>query len=147
MDGAPAPEALDPLVARGGEAHEHAELDRLTGLFGDGVVSIDNPRPTHADLTDDAILRYLAGNLYTGHGAHSIFMKTWAAGLAYSNGLRPSIRSGRLRYYAERTPELPQTLTFVIKELERATTTEKDLQLAEYAIAQAFTSRVALVSS
>ena len=51
VDGAPAPEALDPLVARGGEAHEHAERDRLVGLFGDGVVSIDNPRPTHADLT------------------------------------------------------------------------------------------------
>ncbi|MEY9212055.1 putative RecB family nuclease [Thermobifida halotolerans] len=51
VDGAPAPEPLDALVARGGEAHEHAELQRLVDLFGDDVVVIDNPRPTHADLT------------------------------------------------------------------------------------------------
>ncbi|HTM20360.1 MAG TPA: hypothetical protein VL172_07635, partial [Kofleriaceae bacterium] len=65
------------------------------------------PGPFLTDTDDDSLMHYLAGNLYTGHGAHSIFMKTWAAGLAYSNGLRPSIRSGRVLYYAERCPELP----------------------------------------
>ena len=42
-------------------------------------------------------------------------MKTWAAGLAYSNGIRVLL-DGRMHYYAERTPELPQTLKFVIDE-------------------------------
>src|SRR5918992_4629455 len=39
-------------------------------------------------------------------------------------------------YYAERTPELPQTLRFVIEELKKA---PRDPGLVEYAIAQAFT--------
>ena len=35
---------------------------------------------TYYTNTDDAkILDYLTGNTYSGHGAHSMFMKTWAA--------------------------------------------------------------------
>ena len=41
-------------------------------------------------------------------------MKTAGAGLAHSNGIGNS--PGGLRYYAERTPELPQTW-FVIDQL------------------------------
>jgi hypothetical protein len=62
-------------------------------------------------------------------------MKTWAAGLAYSNGIRPRLLDGRLNYYAERTPELPQTLKFVITELKKA---KPDASLTDYAIAEAF---------
>ena len=36
------------------------------------------------------------------------------AGLAYSNGLRSSVSQGRVGYCAERTPELPQTVRFVV---------------------------------
>ncbi|MFC4562297.1 TM0106 family RecB-like putative nuclease [Nocardiopsis mangrovi] len=50
VPGAPAPGDIDPLVAQHGEAHERAELDRLRALFGDGVVTIDNPEPTHAAM-------------------------------------------------------------------------------------------------
>ena len=64
-------------------------------------------------------------------------MKTWGAGLAYSNGLSGSPASGRMSYYAERSPEIPQTIAFVIKELKAA---ERDPSLVEYAIAQAFGS-------
>jgi hypothetical protein len=42
---------------------------------------------------------------------------------------------GRLNYYAERTPELPQTLKFVIEELKKA---RPDPALTDYAIAGAF---------
>jgi hypothetical protein len=94
---------------------------------------------THKD--DDKILDYLTSNLYTGHGAHSIFMKTWAAGLAYSNGLRPQLAEGTLYYYAERCPLLPQTLRFVMEQLEKA---KPDPNIARYAIAKAFDSRVAI---
>ncbi|GAA4936497.1 TM0106 family RecB-like putative nuclease [Streptomonospora halophila] len=50
VPGAPAPTDLDPLVAQQGAAHEQAELDRLRGLFGDGVVAIADPAPTDAAL-------------------------------------------------------------------------------------------------
>jgi Zn-dependent M16 (insulinase) family peptidase len=83
----------------------------------------------------DAVLDYLASRLYAGGGAHGIFIKTWGAGLAYSNGFRGSPATGRMGYYAERTPELPQTLRFVIDELKKA---KPDPGLVEYAIAGAF---------
>ncbi len=83
----------------------------------------------------EAILDYLASRLYAGGGAHGIFIKTWGAGLAYSNGFRGSPATGRLGYYAERTPELPQTLRFVIDELKKA---KPDPGLVEYAVAGAF---------
>jgi Zn-dependent M16 (insulinase) family peptidase len=83
----------------------------------------------------EAILDYLSSRLYAGGGAHGIFIKTWGAGLAYSNGFRGSPAIGRLGYYAERTPELPQTLRFVIDELKKA---KPDPGLVEYAIAGAF---------
>ncbi|HUV30515.1 MAG TPA: hypothetical protein VMY05_05415 [Acidobacteriota bacterium] len=83
----------------------------------------------------DRLLNYVSSCLYSGGGAHSIFMKTWAAGLAYSNGLRPNEFTGRLTYYAERCPDLAQTMQFVIGELESA---PYDPALAEYAIAQTF---------
>lgn len=90
---------------------------------------------SYRDLDRESLLNYLASKLYGGHGSHAIFMKTWAAGLAYSNGLGSSPGSGRMSYYAERCPELPQTLRFVIEQLKKA---ERDTALAEYAIALAF---------
>ncbi len=83
----------------------------------------------------ELVLDYLASRLYGGGGAHGIFIKTWGAGLAYSNGFSSSLPIGRMGYYAERTPELPQTLRFVIGELKKA---QPDPGLVEYAIAGAF---------
>lgn len=100
-----------------------------------GVFQNSAPMAGYRDTDPDALLDYLSANLYAGGGGHTIFMKTWSAGLAYSNGIRPRLAEGRLTYYAERTPELPQTLQFVIDELERA---EPDTALVDYAIAQAF---------
>lgn len=106
-----------------------------------GGVFINAARGSHyTDRDPEALLDYLTSNTYSGHGAHSMFMKTWSAGLAYSNGLRGSLGQGQIRYYAERCPELPQTVRFVIAELERA---EPDDGLVDYAVAQAFSSRVA----
>lgn len=83
----------------------------------------------------ESLLNFLAARLYGGGGAHSMFMKTWGAGLAYSNGLRSNESSGRLIYYAERCPDLAQTMQFVVNELKNA---PFDTSLAQYAIAQAF---------
>jgi Zn-dependent M16 (insulinase) family peptidase len=101
-----------------------------------GVFLNSAPSATYADADNrDALLDYLASRLYGGGGAHGIFIKTWGAGLAYSNGLGGSPATGRINYYAERTPELPQTLRFVIEELKKA---KPDPGLVEYAIAVAF---------
>ena len=96
--------------------------------------------PGYAATSDAAAVDYLASAMYSGHGAHSMFMKTWAAGLAYSNGLHPELRDGQLEYYAERCPLLPQTLKFVIAQLRSE---QPDANIARYAVAKTFTSRVA----
>lgn len=101
-----------------------------------GVFLNSAPGVTYSDTSRDALLDFLASKLYAGGGAHGIFMKTWGAGLAYSNGLSGSPSTGRQSYYAERTPELPQTLRFVIEELKKA---PRDPNLVEYAFAQALT--------
>jgi hypothetical protein len=100
-----------------------------------GVFLNSAPFVSCRDTSRDRLLDFLAANLYAGGGAHTIFSKTIAAGLAYSNGLRPQLLSGRLNYYAERTPELPQTMQFVIGELRKA---QPDPTLVDYAIAGAF---------
>lgn len=105
-----------------------------------GVMMNSAPLVAFTDTDEESVLRYLAGNLYAGGGAHSMFMKTWGAGLAYSNGISSSPEIGRQNYYAERTPELPQTLQFVIDQLKNA---KQDPQLTEYAVSLAFGSRAA----
>ncbi|MFH1700101.1 MAG: insulinase family protein [Candidatus Zixiibacteriota bacterium] len=83
----------------------------------------------------DKLLDFLTAKLYGGMGSHSLFMKTWSAGLAYSNGLSSYISNGQILYYAERCPDLATTMRFVVNELKNAT---YDSKLAEYAIAQPF---------
>jgi hypothetical protein len=119
----------------------------FVGLFAPGTSSgvFLNLAPLtgYADTSDDAVLDYLAANLYTGHGGHSMFMKTWAAGLAYSNGLHPHLGGAELEYYAERCPLLPQTIKFVIAQLQAAAAAPVDGNLGRYAVAGAFGSRSA----
>jgi Zn-dependent M16 (insulinase) family peptidase len=100
-----------------------------------GVFLNSAPSASFKDTDTEKLLEFLSSRLYAGGGAHGIFIKTWGAGLAYSNGFRGSPAAGRMGYYAERTPELPQTLRFVIEELKKA---PRDPNLVEYAIAQAF---------
>ncbi len=110
-------------------------------LFGEGIVSSpDDFGKNGQPPANSALLDYLASRTYSGHGAHSLFMKTWAAGLAYSNGMRVDLQRGRVQYYAERTPLLPQTMRFVVSQLNAA---KADSNIARYAIAQAFDSRIA----
>ncbi|MBM3318880.1 MAG: hypothetical protein FJY75_13615, partial [Candidatus Eisenbacteria bacterium] len=89
------------------------------------------------DTEEEALLRSLAARLFAGGGPHGLFMRTWAAGLAYSNGYGFSERSGRARYYAERCPDVAQTMRFVVETLRDA---PPNLELADYAVAQVFGS-------
>jgi Zn-dependent M16 (insulinase) family peptidase len=108
-----------------------------------GVILTAVPSVHFSDAADkDKQLDYLATRLYGGAGSHGLFSKTVAAGLAYSNGLRGSVSSGQVGYYAERTPELPQTVRFVVGVVKDG---QRDQALGEYVMAQAFgESRAAL---
>ncbi len=87
------------------------------------------------DTSNAAVLDYLSGRLLGGGGPQSLFMKTWSAGLAYSNGFSVDEARGRVSYYAERCPDVAQTMSFVVNELRRA---DDAPELADYAVAQAF---------
>jgi hypothetical protein len=101
-----------------------------------GVILTSVPGVRFADAADtEKQLDFLASRLYGGGGSHGIFSKTVGAGLAYSNGLRGSVSLGRIGYYAERTPELPQTVRFVIGVVKDS---PPDPGLGEYVLAQAF---------
>jgi hypothetical protein len=138
---------VKPAAYRSGNRIDERLTDRDTAAARPIFVGLLNPNSqggvflnsapfvSFRDTSRDRLLDCLAANLYAGGGAHTIFSKTIAAGLAYSNGLRPQLLSGRLNYYAERTPELPQTLQFVIGELRKA---QPDPALVDYAVAGAF---------
>ena len=120
----------------------HPELNgrpTYMGLINDdtrnGLFHYTAPLADIFDSDGEALLDFLAARLYGGGGAHSMFMKTWSAGLAYSNGLRAHEVTGRLIYYAERCPDLSATMRFVTGELKKV---PYDARLANYAVAQAF---------
>ncbi len=103
-----------------------------------GVIMNSATLVSYADYNDrDKILDFLASKLYSGAGAHAVFSKTIGAGLAYSNGVSSSAGTGLMSYYAERTPEIPQTLRFAMGEVKRPL----DTPLSEYVTALAFNSR------
>jgi Zn-dependent M16 (insulinase) family peptidase len=143
LAGAPATKAVYAATRRVDQRLHDREPDAVKPVFvgllnansQGGVFLNSAPGASYHDTSRDKLLDYLASNLYAGHGAHGIFMKTWAAGLAYSNGMRVRLLDGQLNYYAERTPELPQTLKFVIGELNKV---QPDAALTDYAIAGAF---------
>ncbi|HLJ29212.1 MAG TPA: hypothetical protein VKY85_21065 [Candidatus Angelobacter sp.] len=100
-----------------------------------GVVFNLIPLVTFADVNQEKLLQFMASKLYAGGGAHGVFSKTIAAGLAYSNGIGSNAETGTVSYYAERTPELPQTIKFVIDVIKKG---RRDAALAEYATALVF---------
>ena len=108
-----------------------------------GVMATILPFTSYDDTGRDAQLDYLASRLFAGYGAHGIFTKTIGVGLAYSNGLRGSLHDGYAGYYAERMPEIPQTLHFAIDVVKKG---PRDPQLADYVIAMAFQESNAALS-
>lgn len=127
------------VLERMGERYNGLGQPRFVGLVNENTRSGVHINTTSCasvfDADDETLLRFLSAKLYGGGGAHSIFMKTWGAGLAYSNGLHSNELTGRLSYYAERCPDLAQTMQFVVNEIANA---PRDSSLADYAVAQAF---------
>ena len=104
--------------------------DSPTGVFINTA-----PLVSLRDTDKQHLLQYLAASLYGGAGKQSVYTKTTGAGLSYSTGVGANPNSGRFLYYAERTPELPQTLKFVIHEVKNAPV---DSNVTDYVIAAAF---------
>jgi Zn-dependent M16 (insulinase) family peptidase len=133
------PSQRAPVTARLRARQPDAKSPLFVGLVAPnmkGGVFIHNvPGTSYHDSDVDSLLDYLSSRIYGGYGPHGIFMKTWGAGLAYSNGFRASLARGANGYYAERTPELPQTLRFVI---DYVRDTPRDPGLADYVLAQVF---------
>ncbi len=115
------------------------ERPAYVGLMHDGtrngVMIFSAKIADHYDTTTSAVLNCLSGKLFGGGGPHGLFMKTWAAGLAYSNGYSYNQTTGRVSYYAERCPDVAETMRFVVNTLKEA---QPDTGLADYAIAQVF---------
>ncbi|MBK8912234.1 MAG: hypothetical protein IPM61_13000 [Chlorobi bacterium] len=137
--GKPAGQAASGMIADRVASRTEGARPVFVGLVNPntqgGVFINFAPGSTYAQTDHESLVKFLASKTYSGHGSHSIFMKTWGAGLAYSNGLRISANDGLVGYYAERCPELPQTLQFVIDELRRG---PRNPAYVDYAIAQAF---------
>jgi len=128
-----------PIDLRLREHEPSAAQPRFVGLLvpnlSGGVMVTMTPFTSFEDTSRGALLDLLAAKLFTGGGAHTVFTKTVGAGLAYSNGVQASLRQGFAGYYAERMPEIPQTLRFAIDVVKKG---PRDETLAEYAIAQVF---------
>ena len=144
LDAKPAPPArvartrhIDArLRMRDSAASEPRQVGLVAPNMKGGVIITSVPSAHFSDAHDRAKqLDYLAGRLYAGYGAHGVFLKTLAAGLAYSNGIRGTVQHARVGYYAERTPEIPQTVKFVVDTIRSG---ERNPSLADYTIAQVF---------
>ena len=124
------------LLARDPSATDPVYVGLVAPNMQGGVIITSVPGVHFGNVDDEQQqLDYLASRLHAGRGAHGVFLKTIGAGLAYSNGLRGSVQSGHIGYYAERTPEIPQTVQFAIDVLKNA---ERDPGLADYVVAQVF---------
>jgi Zn-dependent M16 (insulinase) family peptidase len=102
-----------------------------------GIIMFSTKIADSYDTSEAAILNCMSGKLYGGSGSHGIFMNTWAAGLAYSNGYSYRQNAGRLSYYAERCPDVAETMKFVAGFLKDS---EPDSSYVDYCVAQIFSA-------
>jgi Zn-dependent M16 (insulinase) family peptidase len=133
------PWILDRLKARYPDAAWgypiYAGLVHPDSVNGNSVINAVSGGDRYAD--PDSALELLSGTLLGGPGPHSLFIKTWEAGLAYSSGIGTSREEGVISYYADRSPNLKSTLKFVADQTGRIPEL-KDPWLVDYSLAQVF---------
>lgn len=131
--------SVDRVTANLKEHQGDTAQPRFVGLLDanmqGGVMFNMMPCASYGDTDRERLLDLLTVKLFDGHGAHTLYAKTTGVGLAYSNGIRTSIRDGWIGYYAERMPEIPQTLHFAIDVVKHGS---RDPRLSEYAVARVF---------
>lgn len=131
--------SMDRIIEQLKSRHPDIDKPVYVGLVHEGtrngVLIFSAKHAGIYDTSSTAVLDCLSGKLYSGGGPHGLFMKTWAAGLAYSNGYRYNQSTGRVGYYAERCPDVSETMRFVVNQLRNA---DPVPGLTDYAIAQVF---------
>lgn len=137
---AAAPKRRDTVAARlqgrfpGLKRPAHVALVNNNGKTG--VISVWAPAADYRSARREDLLDSLALGVLSGGGAHSLFMRTWGAGLAYSNGMNHSASIGQVSYYADKCPDPAQTLKFV-DGIASSTEISDPFQL-EYSLAASF---------
>ena len=101
-----------------------------------GTISVWTPAAGYNSFQPGDLPDALALGILAGGGAHSLFMRTWGAGLAYSNGLGLYASIGQARYYADKCPDPAQTLRFAAG--VAAETKIEDTSQLEYSLATSF---------
>ncbi len=101
-----------------------------------GAISVSAPGSDYRARRREDLLDALALGVLAGGGGHSLYMRTWSAGLAYGNGISQSFSTGKALYYADKCPDPVQTLRFVD---DIASSFDLDNpSLLEYSLADAF---------
>jgi hypothetical protein len=131
----PKPVITTALLERSADKPDLTYLGLVNPDSRNGLIYFGSNLHGSYDASKDAILDALGGKLFGGGGAHGFFMKTWGAGLAYSNGISYRDRKGSVRYYAERCPDIAETMKFVVGLLREA---EPNSALLDYVVALAF---------
>jgi hypothetical protein len=139
----PAPTLAEGLISTRLRLRGADSAPRHVGLHAPnkqgGMIWASAPSLSFADGADEeGLLDYLATCLYAGGGSHSAFSKTIGAGFAYSNGVAANLQAGTVSYYAERTPDLAQTVRFVVDLVKNG---KPDRALRDYVMTQVFKGR------
>jgi Zn-dependent M16 (insulinase) family peptidase len=101
-----------------------------------GAISVTAAAAGYRTRRRSELLDALALGTLAGGGAHTLFMRTWDAGLAYSSGITADAARGVVSYYADKCPDPAQTLRFV--DDVAASFRLEDPSLLEYSLANAF---------
>jgi Zn-dependent M16 (insulinase) family peptidase len=148
LDPTPLPDVAYPA---GSHVLERARL-RGARVADPGWVALVNPSTANAafvasaalfpyDAPEDAAIDlFLATNVPSGLGAHSLYKRIWGAGLAYSGYSWSSARYGRYKIYSDRCADLASLLRFVDAGVHAM---PAGPGIIEYAAARAFQSRAA----
>jgi Zn-dependent M16 (insulinase) family peptidase len=102
--------------------------------------------PGYSQLDQKSLEQVLASNLLSGAGPSSLYMKTWDAGLAYSNGVIGDPDTEILTYYADRSPNLSALIQFVVKNAKDIEALRDDA-LLDYVLSQTFSFSREMLSS
>jgi hypothetical protein len=107
-----------------------------------GVVSMAACAAYDGGTCDEgALLDMLAAQTLAGGGSHSLFLRGWGAGLAYSCGVSVGLAEGRVRYYADTCPDVGKCVAAAAAEVVSDAAGEPVAWRVDYALAQCFTCR------
>jgi hypothetical protein len=107
-----------------------------------GVVSMAACASYEGGACDEgALLDMLAAQTLAGGGSHSLFLRGWGAGLAYSCGVSVGLAEARVRYYADTCPDVGKCIAAAAAEVASDAAGAPVAWRVDYALAQCFTSR------